>query len=138
MPLLDATGKVLDIAAPKSELIEIEAGDRFHLPSVFDVFACNDADGSFAQIVPQLGTRVSAIEALNMLKQNPDFLGRKLFIVEVKRIPILANFPPRAMRMMQLTTSKPEAFIKEGAGTVPEEGQEIPKPEHWKGPANED
>jgi hypothetical protein len=68
--------------------------DRFQIPDVYEIFFCNDEDGSFRQIAGPMVTIELANDALGAFMKHPDFKNKKVFIVRVERFPVAGNFAP--------------------------------------------
>jgi len=67
--------------------------NRFKIATLHEVFIANDDDGSFNQVAGPYEYQAT-LDAYNALLEHPEFVGKKLFIVSVERVPILGNFNP--------------------------------------------
>lgn len=101
MPLLDAKGNVIPITTPTQKDYDIKPDERFHVGDAYEIFKCDDEKGEFTQVAGPL-TKEQLAYAWQNLRNFDEYKTVKMFAVHVKRLPILSNFPPRTMRLMQL------------------------------------
>lgn len=90
--------KVVDIGQGTKTTYEIKPNDRFIVPTTYEIYRAED--GYFHQVAGPL-TREQMEQAWPQLVTAQPLAGVMLFVCEVRRNPIRANFRPAIMRQMQ-------------------------------------
>lgn len=85
-------------------LRKFETQDRFKVPSVFELMSADDETGTLQQMTLTIGHMHTIDEAENVLStimKDPEYKGRKFFIVRVDRVPVKGNFNPGVIKARQ-------------------------------------
>jgi hypothetical protein len=70
------------------------------LPTVFEVFFCDDTTGSFNQIAGPFAKLDEAADAFAFLMENEQTRDKKLFIVTVARRSVATNFDTKSLNRL--------------------------------------